>query len=306
MKKSYSTKKSLLLSVVSLFLCVAMLAGTTFAWFTDSVASKNNIIVSGNLDIELEYKTVRNGVLSTEWETVSDRDDVFDPNAYWEPGRVEVVYLKVSNLGSLALKYQLGVNVVNDNPGTNVDGDTFYLSDYLVFKTVILDEEPTASTYTRDTAVVDGDAMGFKDYNGKTTALEAKSDDPTVNDEDYVALIVYMPETVGNVANHKKSDDPLNPAKYAASIEFGISVLATQYTAEEDSFGDDYDEDAWHEKFKVTSAADLNAALENVVWDINIALSSEKSRLSRSSGSFITAHFTPVPSASPKIPVTSG
>ena len=170
--KKSSTKRSLMMSVLSLFLCVAMLAGTTFAWFTDSVASKNNVIVAGNLDIELEYKTVRNGVLSDKWETVSDRDDIFDPNAYWEPGRTEVVYLKVSNLGSLALKYQLGVNVVKDNPGTNVADEEFYLSDYLVFKTVILNEEPTVP-YTRDeAAAAAGNEMGFKDYNGKTTALE--------------------------------------------------------------------------------------------------------------------------------------
>ena len=243
------------MSVLSLFLCVAMLAGTTFAWFTDSVASKNNVITTGNLDVELEYKKVEKGVLSPEWETVGGRDDIFDPNAYWEPGRVEVVYLKVSNLGSLALKYQLGVNVVNDNPGTNVDGDTFYLSEHLVFKTVLI-EEKDVGTYTRATAVEDGDTLGFKDYNGKTTALE-------VGGADYVAMIVYMPETVGNVANHKKSDDPLNPAKYAASIEFGINLLATQYSVEQDSYGPDYDENAWVDGFKVTTANDLQAALNN-------------------------------------------
>ena len=269
MTNKKSTKRALLMSVLSLFLCVAMLAGTTFAWFTDSVASKNNVITTGNLDVELEYKKVEKGVLSPEWETVGGRDDIFDPNAYWEPGRVEVVYLKVSNLGSLALKYQLGVNVVKDNPGTNVDGDTFYLSEHLVFKTVLI-EEKDVGTYTRATAVEDGDTLGFKDYNGKTTPLQAKSDDPAVNDEDYVALIVYMPESVGNVANHKKSDDPLNPAKYAASIEFGINLFATQYTVENDSYGNDYDDDAWVDGFKVTTANDLQAAINN--GETNIVL----------------------------------
>ena len=50
-----STKKTLLMSAVCLFLCMAMLIGTTYAWFTDSVSSENNLIMSGNLDIELEY-----------------------------------------------------------------------------------------------------------------------------------------------------------------------------------------------------------------------------------------------------------
>ena len=49
------TKRALLSSVMALILCFTMLLGTTFAWFTDSVTSANNIIKSGNLDIELEY-----------------------------------------------------------------------------------------------------------------------------------------------------------------------------------------------------------------------------------------------------------
>ena len=54
MTKAKTTKRALLSSVLALFLCFAMLIGTTFAWFTDSVTSANNIITSGNLDIELE------------------------------------------------------------------------------------------------------------------------------------------------------------------------------------------------------------------------------------------------------------
>ena len=48
-----TTKRSLLASVFALVLCVAMLVGSTFAWFTDSVTSAGNIIKSGNLDVAL-------------------------------------------------------------------------------------------------------------------------------------------------------------------------------------------------------------------------------------------------------------
>ena len=51
-----STKRALLTSVLSLVLCLSMLIGTTFAWFTDSVTSSNNIIKSGRLDVALEHK----------------------------------------------------------------------------------------------------------------------------------------------------------------------------------------------------------------------------------------------------------
>ena len=65
-----STRRALTLSVISLLLCVAMLVGTTYAWFTDSVTSSNNIIKSGNLDIELEYW---NG---TKWVDVAGKSDI--------------------------------------------------------------------------------------------------------------------------------------------------------------------------------------------------------------------------------------
>ena len=101
-----STKRALLMSILSLLLCVTMLMGTTFAWFTDNVTSGRNTIQSGNLDVELEYY---NG---TAWKSVEAATDLFE-NELWEPGHTEVVYLRLSNLGSLALKYQLGINVVS-------------------------------------------------------------------------------------------------------------------------------------------------------------------------------------------------
>ena len=102
MTNAKMTKRALLSSAVSLLLCVSMLLGTTFAWFTDSVTSANNIIKYGNLDIELEYW---NG---TDWVDVAGKSDILT-NTLGEPGVTEVAYLRVANAGSLVLKYQLGV-----------------------------------------------------------------------------------------------------------------------------------------------------------------------------------------------------
>lgn len=121
-----SNRKSLVLSVLSFMLCVALLLGTTYAWFTDSVTSGVNKIISGNLDVSLEYW---NG---TEYADATNAY-VFDRNALWEPGRVEVAYLRVRNAGNLALKYRMTLSALEEVPGTNVDGEEFYLSDYLVF-----------------------------------------------------------------------------------------------------------------------------------------------------------------------------
>ena len=126
MTKKYSVKKALVASLLSLALCFSMLVGTTFAWFTDSVTSANNIIKSGNLDVELEYWD------GDSWEDVSGKSDILT-NELWEPGVTEIAYLRVANAGSLALKYMLGVNVVEETSGVNAAGEKFLLSDYIQF-----------------------------------------------------------------------------------------------------------------------------------------------------------------------------
>ena len=246
-----STGRALMMSVLSLLLCVSMLVGTTFAWFTDSVQSGINQIVAGNLDIDLEYKKVVNGV-ATDWAPVQDEDELFDPYALWEPGRVEIVYLKVSNLGSLALKYQLGVNVESETIGKTENGDDVRLSEHLVFKVVQMPDALTTYTDREAVKLAAGTEKGLKDYNGETKALDPKDG---TNDEDYVALIVYMPTTVGNEANYRGTDIP--------TILLGVNLYATQKNAESDSFGPDYDEDAWNNFMKVYNAQDLQAALSN-------------------------------------------
>ena len=84
MTKNRSTKRALLMSVLSLLLCVSMLIGTTFAWFTDSVTSGRNTIQSGNLDVVLEYWD------GNSYEEVTSTIKLFNDAALWEPGYTEV------------------------------------------------------------------------------------------------------------------------------------------------------------------------------------------------------------------------
>ncbi|MBR6793391.1 MAG: hypothetical protein IKM48_03405 [Clostridia bacterium] len=223
MTNKRTTRRALLFSVLSMLLCVTMLMGTTFAWFTDSVSSMNNIIKSGNLDVELYYSYD-----ATNWTSVEDNDKIFDENALWEPGYTEVVYLKVVNAGSLALKYQLGVNVFSEIAGTNVAGDSFKLSDYIEFGAIEGQETAFANRDTARAAVTNAKIIS-KGYS-KSNSLQPKA-------EEYVALVVYMPETVNNVANHLTGT-------IVPQINLGINLLATQFNSEADSFGTDYDENA--------------------------------------------------------------
>ena len=225
-----STKRALLSSVLALFLCFSMLLGTTFAWFTDSVTSANNVIQSGNLDIELEYATFNADGTFKAWADVKGASDILT-NKLWEPGVTEVAYLRVANAGSLALKYQLGINILDELAGKNAAGETFYLSDYIQFGVVEGVNGETGAYATREDAVaaVGADAKIISEGYGKASTMLS-------GDELYLALVVWMPTDVGNDANHNGTDIP--------EIDLGINVFATQFTYEEDSFDENYDKEA--------------------------------------------------------------
>ena len=231
---SKRTRRALISSVISLVLCCSMLIGTTFAWFTDSVTSTNNIIKSGNLDIELYYQNDE----TSDWTKVDATTNVFKVNTLWEPGHTEVVKLKVVNEGTLALKYQLGVNVASETGSFNMAGEAFKLSDHIQF--AIIDGD---KNYTRAQAVeaAEGTATALKQaYDSDTIVLYPKAEfekDSTKPMEAVVTMVVYMPTTVGNEANYGKGQT-------VPQINLGLNLFANQYTFEEDSFDETYDANA--------------------------------------------------------------
>ena len=228
MNNKRATKRALLTSVMALAMCVVMLVGTTFAWFTDTASTAVNKIQAGNLDVELEYSKD-----FTDWKKVTDTTKVFEESALWEPGRTEVVYLRVKNAGNLALKYTIGIYNLYDNSGKNVLGNKYNLSDYVKLGAA----EATGAYADRVAAInaVDAEAKTLKSL-GDTgfigTTLEA-------NKTQAYAMVLYMPTEVGNEANPKNADP-----YWAAKVSFGIRVSATQAVSESDSFGNTYDEKA--------------------------------------------------------------
>ena len=247
MTSSKSTKRALISGALAILMCVAMLIGTTFAWFTDTASTGVNKIQAGNLDIELAYK---NSTTGGEFKEASKETPVFDNNALWEPGHVEYVVLKVSNAGSLALKYKLGINIANEVGSTNVNNNAFKLSDYIRF--AVLDGDRTENSVDRDALVAAAtDSKLIKEGYSKEDHLLAGENDS----EKVVTLVVWMPTTVGNEANHKKDVD-------APSIDLGITVVATQYNYESDSIGPDYDKFAdYPEVQPVTTLEQLQEVL---------------------------------------------
>lgn len=222
MTKKISTKKSWIASVLSLVLCFSMLVGTTFAWFTDSVTSENNIIKSGNIKVEMHWAQGKDDPATANWQDAS-QGAIFGYEK-WEPGYTEVRHIKIENKGSLALQYKI-IIVANGEVSDLADViDVYYL-------------DPAAQ-------VTDRAQLTERNKLGTLTEVLANLDETGIGylasgDSDTITLALKMQESAGN--EYQK----------AAFCEGGFSVqlLATQAIGEHDSFGNDYDNNAVAEIF---------------------------------------------------------
>ena len=119
MNNKKTTKRALLSSVMAIVLCLAMLIGTTFAWFTDSASTAVNKIQAGTLDVALEMKDAQGNWVPAEGQTLSFVKAAGAPaneQILWEPGcTYELPELRIVNKGSLALKYKIAISgIVGD------------------------------------------------------------------------------------------------------------------------------------------------------------------------------------------------
>lgn len=139
--------------------------------------------------MELYRKQDDHTVLATE------NTQLFDPDALWEPGYTQTITLKVRNAGELALKYTVVLNEISETPGINAAGESFHLSDYLVFGKIVDDQEITYET-RKDAWAAAGGQMGLKDDSIERVLLPQQ--------EEYITLIIYMPTTVGDLGGYPK------------------------------------------------------------------------------------------------------
>lgn len=228
MKSSKKAKNALLFSVVSIALCVAMLVGATFAWFTDSVTNTGNSISAGTLDVELTDG--------------SDKTLFSGDGVLWEPGFSQMHKVTVENAGNLWLKYSLNfADVVVKGSSDYPDADlTQVLDVYKVDKESATVDDLKAENYLGTMAqLMQGGAFG----EGKDGLAPGNSDTFT--------LVIKMQESAGNEYKN-------------ASVSFSVKVLATQYTSETDGFGNkDYDKDATYADVTVSDTTQLQNAIAN-------------------------------------------
>ena len=218
MTKTRSTKSALISSVIALLLCFTMLLGTTFAWFTDSVTSAGNIIQSGTLDVEMHWAegTKDPSAADTTW-TDASTGAIFN-NDKWEPGYTEVRHIKIANVGTLALKYQIKIMA---------NGEVSDLADVIDVYYV----DPAQQIADR-TALTDDNKLGTLTDVLANLANTANGELPA-GENDTITLALKMQESAGNEYQNK-----------SIGSDFSVILMATQLTAESDSFDDQYDKDA--------------------------------------------------------------
>ena len=168
MKSKKTVRKALWMSMLSIALCLTMLVGTTFAWFTDTATTSVNKITAGNLHVEIQDKN-NEKITNLQWvnkEGVAfNQDDLL-----WEPGCTYLLTpFKIVNTGNLALKYKIVI--------TGLDGDAKLLK---VIK----------FTYTTEDGTFDMDAEGHLAANGGATKM--------------ITVSAHMDEAAGNEYQNEK------------------------------------------------------------------------------------------------------
>ena len=232
-----NSKKALLSSAFALVLSVAMLIGTTFAWFTDTASTGVNKIQAGNLDIELQMKDNNGKWVNAEGKTLSflvnGKIPAEGTQILWEPGCTYTLpELRIVNNGNLALKYKVVVSGIQGSAKLN----------NVIDWTMKLD---------------DADFI-----MGSEHSLAAKNNDTV--DFDIFTISGTMDKNAGNEYQNESIDG------------ISINVYATQDTVENDSFGNDYDKnadgkpqfDTWYDN--VATTVTVAATGDTVVKDREI------------------------------------
>ena len=238
-----STKKTLLMSALSLCLCFVMLIGSTFAWFTDSVTSEGNIITAGNLNVGMYWADGTQAVPTEDagW-TDASTGAIFNYDN-WEPGYVEVRHIKIANEGDLDLKYT--VNIVANGQVTDLADviDVYYVDPAIqVADREALANAPKLGTLTEVLA-----ALG-ETGNGTLTRGTA----------DTITIAFKMQESAGNDYQGK-----------SIGTNFSVQLLATQYASESDSFNNQYDANATYPNVSPRFIIPAEGVSEPVTLNVN-------------------------------------
>lgn len=214
MKKRRWTKAAFALSACLFVLWWALGTGATLAWFSDADTVRNEFQV-GLLKMNVSY---RNDIV-TEYTPLQGATKAFHDEALYEPGYTQVVYLKIDNGGDVAFNYKIAVTVKGATKGKNAWGDEIYLPNHLRYGIVFGETEADVQQQVKDRLAARNHAPDDWGMLGTWSEISPYTFDAGENSR-YTALIVYMPEEVGDAANYRGFDVP--------QVKLGITVFAQQ------------------------------------------------------------------------------
>ena len=226
MTSSKSTKRALISSTLAILMCVAMLIGTTFAWFTDTASTGVNKIVSGNLKVDIIGADSDSHIEKLNFTKAATTDAEAGAEILWEPGcRYLTEGFRIANNGNLALKWKAEINKDNITDG-KVEGSTIAkdgksLLDVIDFYVVTSTDE-------------NADAVAIENFTGNL-AKGAKSG------------VYYIKGVMKTTAGNDYQDLTLDGIT--------ITVYATQDTVESDSYDNQYDKYAQYGERTVKNEA---------------------------------------------------
>ena len=173
---------ALALSLCAIFIWAILGTGASLAWFTDTSEEVNNIFHFANFELAVSHRTDEG-----KWESIDGKTDIFDDDALYEPGYVQVVYLKIENKGDRAFDFYTAVSVTDYTAATNVYGQHFLLQDYLKFGIAVAETEAEMNEKVATRAQANEIAtMKLSRYETDVAALGS-------GETAYMALVVRMP-----------------------------------------------------------------------------------------------------------------
>jgi predicted ribosomally synthesized peptide with SipW-like signal peptide len=234
-----NSKKALLSSAFALVVSVAMLIGTTFAWFTDTASTGVNKIVSGNLKVDIIGENSDSHIEKLNFTKAATTDAEAGAEILWEPGcRYLTEGFRIANKGNLALKWKAQVN-----KGTTAANEgNFDLLDVIDFYLVTKAADGTET------------ATALDEFTGNLKKTETSG-------------VYYIKGVMQTTAGNDYQGLTLDGIT--------VTVIATQDTVENDSFGDQYDKDAPLDFEPVATADELKAAAadgKNILLTQDVAL----------------------------------
>ena len=236
-----NSKKALLSSAFALVLSVAMLIGTTFAWFTDTASTGVNKIVSGNLKVDIIGENSDSHIEKLNFKKAAATDAEAGAAILWEPGcRYLTEGFRIANKGNLALKWKAQVNMNNIING-KVEGSTIAKDGKSLLDVIDFYVVTKAANGTETEVAIENFVGNLK----KTETSE----------------VYYIKGVMQTTAGNDYQDLTLDGIT--------VTVVATQDTVEKDSFNNQYDKDA---KYPIVAMDTLQELINNAAEPVSVKL----------------------------------